>query len=163
MGEGGNQMASPQSGGSNGDARPVLGNGDMRQIRNSAGQIANDVQELRRQLQGGAMDPADLRSVDDVVNGLRSLAALGSSADPHSIEQLTAQALEKMQKVEYDIRKKVDQSNQQLFLAGSDEIAPQFKKPVDDYFHALSNSKASGVRPNVGPSAPQAPAKGKGQ
>jgi outer membrane protein OmpA-like peptidoglycan-associated protein len=155
-------MSPPQGGGSNGDARPVLGNGDMRQIRSSAGQIANDVQELRRQLQQGAgMDPADLHSVDDVVNGLRSLAALGNNADPRSIEQLTSQALEKMQKVEYDIRKKVDQSNQQLFLAGSDEIAPQFKKPVDDYFHALSNSKAGGVRPSVAPSAPP-PSKGKG-
>jgi len=137
-----------------------MGNGDMRQIRNSAGQIANDVQELRRQLQqGSGMDPADLRSVDDVVNGLRSLAALGSNADSRSIEQLTAQALEKMQKVEYDLRKKVDQSNQQLFLAGSEEVAPQFKKPVADYFKALGNANASGVRPSA---APVAPAKGKG-
>jgi hypothetical protein len=138
----------------------VLGNGDMRQIRNSASQIANDVQELRRQLQTGGLDPADLRSVDDVVNGLRSLAAAGSNADARSIEQLTAQALDKMQKVEYDIRKKVDQSNQELYVPGSDEIAPQFKKPVEDYFHALSNSKTGGVRPSV---APKAPAKSKGQ
>ena len=72
MGQGGNQMAPPQAGGSGGDARPVLGNGDMRQIRNSANQIADDVQELRRQLQPGGADPADLRSVDDVVKGLRT-------------------------------------------------------------------------------------------
>ncbi len=156
-------MASPQAGGSGGDARPVLGNGEMRQIRNSAGQIANDVQELRRQLQNGGIDPTDLRSVDDVVNGLRSLAAAGSNADPHSIEQLTAQALEKMQKVEYDIRKKVDQSNQQLFLAGSDDIAPQFQKPVQDYFRELGKKTGSGVQPSVAPSTSRPPAKGKGQ
>ena len=56
-----------------------------------------------------------------------------------------------MKKVEYDLRKKVDQSNQQLFLAGTDEVAPQFKKPVADYFHALSNSKAGSVKPSAAP------------
>jgi len=124
-----------QPGGYNSDARPVMGNGDLRQIRNQANQLANDVQELRRQMQGGGGEPDDLRSLDEVLNGLRSL---GSTADSQSLEQLSAQALEKLQRVEYDLRKKVDSANQQLFVQGSDEVAPQFRKPVDDYFRELS-------------------------
>jgi hypothetical protein len=113
-----------------------MGNGDLRQIRNQANQLANDVQELRRQMQGGGGgEPDDLRSLDEVLNGLRSL---GATADPQSLEQLSSQALEKLQRVEYDLRKKVDSANQQLFVQGSDEVAPQFRKPVDDYFRELS-------------------------
>jgi hypothetical protein len=120
-----------------------MGNGDLRQIRNQANQLASDVQDLRRQMQGaGGGEPNDLRSLDDVLNGLR---ALGATADPRSLEQLSAQALEKLQRVEYDLRKKVDTANQQLFVQGSDEVAPQFRKPVDDYFRELSKKTAGGT------------------
>lgn len=117
-----------------------MGNGDLRQLRNQAGQISNDIQELRRQMQGGA-DQTDLRALEDVLNGLR---ALGSTADPRSIENLTAKALENMQRVEYNLRKKVDMANQQLFIVGSEEVAPQFRKPVQDYFRDLSKGSSTG-------------------
>lgn len=128
-------LESQQYGFQGGEGRPVMGPGELRQLRSQAGQIGSDIQELRRQLQGGALDQTDLRALEDVLNALRSL---GSTADPQSIEQLTAKALENMQRVEYDLRRKVDMANQQLYLAGSDEVAPQFRKPVDDYFRELS-------------------------
>jgi hypothetical protein len=131
-----------QPGGFNGDARPVLGNGDLRQLRNQANQIAGDVQELRRQMQSAGSEANDLRSLDEVLNGLR---ALGATADPQSLEQLSAQALEKLQRVEYDLRKKVDTANQELFVQGSDEIAPQFRTPVNNYFRELSRKTGSGT------------------
>ena len=42
--------------------------------------------------------PGDLKNADDVIAALRQLGAAGATADPRSLEQLTAQALEKMQK-----------------------------------------------------------------
>ena len=124
----------------------MIGNGDLRQLRNEAGQISNDVAELRRQLQNSGLDQTDLRAMEDVLNGLR---AMGATADPKSLENLTAAALEKMQKVEYDIRKKSDVNNDQLYLAGSDEVAPQFKNAVSDYFRELSKKtgQSSGTKP----------------
>jgi len=97
--------------------------------------VANEIQGVRRQLQGAGVGQQDLRDVDAVLNGLRSM---GVTADPQSIQSLTAEALNKLQKVEYDLRRKVDTDNQQLFLAGADEVAPQFRKPVEDYFRELS-------------------------
>ena len=135
-----------------------MGNGDVRQMRNQANQISNDIQDLRRQMQSAGADQQDLRALEDVLNGLR---ALGSTADPKSIEGLTARALEKMQTVEYDLRKKVDQTNQQLYIAGSQEVAPQFKKPVQDYFRELS--KRTGSAQPAPQTAPATPTKGKGK
>ena len=132
----GGELGTQQSG----DGRPVLGNGELRQLRDQANQLANDLQGLRRQLQGANLDQPDLRNLEDVLNELRQM---GVTADPQSIQSLTAAALEKLQKVEYNVRKKVDTDNQQLFLAGSDEVAPQFQKQVEDYFRELSNRRGT--------------------
>jgi hypothetical protein len=118
-----------------GGGMPYLGEGELRQLRNQANQVANELQGVRRQLNGAGLDQADLRSFEDAVNGLR---AMGNTADPQSIQELTARALDKLQKVEYDLRRKLDTQNQDLFVAGAEEVAPQFRKPVEDYFRELS-------------------------
>ena len=150
---------SQQPGNSGGDARPGLNGGDLRQIRNQANQLAGDVQQLRQQMQTGGADAGSLRSVDEVVRGLRDIGSDRGSANPQSLDALMSQALDRMQKVEYDLRKRIDTENQQLFLSGSDEVPTQFRKSVEDYYKALSNRK-NGTQPAA---APTAPAKGKGR
>jgi len=64
----------------------------------------------------------------------------------------------KMQKVEYRPPQESRSDEPAALLAGSDEIAPQFKKPVDDYFRELSKRTGStGARPSVAPATPTAP------
>jgi hypothetical protein len=57
------------------------------------------------------------------------------------MQQLLATSLEKMQQVDVDLRKKIDTSNQQLFLSGSSEVPTQFRQSVEDYWRALAASK----------------------
>jgi hypothetical protein len=127
----------------NPNARPFLGQGELRQIRDQANQISNDVQELRRQMQGqaGEVSPQDLKVLEDALNALRQM---GATADPNSIQGLSATALEKLQTFDYTLRKKLDNASEQLLIKGSDEVAPQFKKPVADYFTELSKRTKGG-------------------
>jgi hypothetical protein len=130
--------------GSGGDARPNGMTGqDIRQFRNQASQMANDLQNLRRQLQGAGVDPKNLQSIDDVVKGLRSLDSDRAYADTKGL-QTEAQALDTLKKVEYDMRRKLDTSNQQLFLSGSDEVPAKYKDLVDQYYRALSKKAGGG-------------------
>ena len=130
--------------GSGGDARPNGMTGqDIRQFRNQASQMANDLQNLRRQLQGAGVDPKNLQSIDEVVKGLRSLDNDRAYADTKGL-QTEAQALDTLKKVEYDMRRKLDTSNQQLFLSGSDEVPAKYKDLVDQYYRALSKKAGGG-------------------
>jgi len=102
-----------------------------------------------------------MRSVDDVVKGLRDIGSDRGAGNSQAIASALDQALSKLQKVEYDLRKKVDSGNEQLFLSGQDEVPSQYKKAVEDYSRALSKKSGS---PAPAPStAPAATAKPKGR
>ena len=107
-------------------------------------------------MQQGGADAQSLRSVDDVVKGLRDVGNEKSSADPRAVGALMTQALGKMQNLEYDLRKKADTENQQLLQTGTEEVPSQFRQSVNDYFRALS--KKTGA-----PAPATAPVKGTSQ
>src|SRR5262249_18413782 len=136
-------------------------NGDLRQVRGQLNQLAGDLSDVGRQLKAAGADQNAVRSVDDAANMLRQMSGAGGPADPRSLEQLTAQALDKVQGVEFDLRKKLDNSNQQLFQYGSEEIAPQFRKPVEGYTRDLSKRIVPGATQPAATTAPS-PAKSKG-
>ena len=126
-----------------GDARPG-GNADMRQLRNQAGQLANDAQNLRRQLQQAGMNGKDLQPIDDVVKALRALDSEKLNADPRGVSELSATALDKMKKLEFDLRKRVDTTNDQLYLSGADDVPSSFKSLVEQYYRSLSKKGGGG-------------------
>jgi len=87
-------------------------------------------------------------------------SARKSASRPQFHEQLTASALEKMQRsstTPQESRSDDPQSSSRL-----DEIAPQFKKIRDEYFRELSNEPAAPARGERAPATPTAPAKGQG-
>jgi hypothetical protein len=148
---------SPNGGG--GDARPngQYAPGDLRQIRNTANQLATDVQQLSQQMRQGGADSGSLKSVDEVVKGLRDIGNDKSNADPRGLNTLMTQALGKMQSVEYELRKKADTENQQLLLSGNEEVPSQFRDSVAHYFTALSK-KTGQPAPAAAPAATPAKA-----
>jgi hypothetical protein len=141
--EGGPNNSSPNSG-SAGDARRRLNSGDARQVRNQAAELANDAQSLRRQLQGSGGTQNDLRAVDDVLKALRALESSTNLGDPVEMQQLSAVALDRLKKLEFDLRKRVDTTNSELFLSGSEEVPAKYRDPVAEYYRQLVKRAGGG-------------------
>jgi hypothetical protein len=93
--------------------------------------------ELRRNLAAAGATREDLQSVDEVARALRELRG-GLEGDPAELQSLAAAALEKIQNLELDLRRRVDTTSDQLFLSGSDEVPTRFQALVDEYFRNLS-------------------------
>ena len=57
--------------------------------------------------------------------------------DPNALQALQANALEKIQKVELDLRKRLDRTSDQLFLNGTQDVPPSAKALVDEYYKRI--------------------------
>ena len=82
------------------------------------------------------------RDLDEIVRDLRGLDNDRLFADPKGLEKLQAQALERLQKFEFNLRKKVDPDRETLSLSGSDEVPPGFRDAIAEYYRSLAK-KAS--------------------
>ena len=67
---------------------------------------------------------------------MKALQALGTSKEPpKGLQDLYATAVEKFKALDFAIRKKVDTSNEQLFLSGSEDIPESFKTLIQEYHY----------------------------
>jgi hypothetical protein len=144
MGEGGGapndglQRNPSMRGGSGGDARNTgqqFSAEAIRQFRRELAERANDAQALRQALQQAGVPAKDL---DEVVRQLRQLDSEAAFGDPLGVQELTNAALEKLKKFEFDLRKKLDQSSNALFLSPNEEIPANFKNLIEEYYKSLA-------------------------
>ena len=80
-----------------------------------------------------------------MIKTLREMGSDKLDGNPQGLQQLAQAALERIQKLDYDLRKRTDTTNDQLFLSGSDEAPPQYRPLIDEYFRKLSKD-ATGAR-----------------
>lgn len=106
--------------------------------------MTNDAQALRRQLQQSGASAEDLRAVDEVLRALRGMSD-GMTGNPTGLQQLSAAALDRMKKLEFDLRKRTDTTSDQLFLSGADEAPARYREQVDQYFRELSRGSGNGA------------------
>jgi flagellar motor protein MotB len=116
----------------------------MRQIANQARQLATDAADVRRQLSQAGVQPKDLAPVDDVVKALQALGNEKSPQNPKGLQELYQTAVDRFKVLEFEIRKRVDTSNDQMFLSGSEDMPPQFKALIEEYSRALAKKKGGG-------------------
>jgi len=69
---------------------------------------------------------------------------------PTGLDQLTAAALDRMKKLEFDLRQRTDTTSDQLYLAGRDDAPVRYRPLVDEYFQALSQQQ-QGAAPRPQP------------
>ena len=119
---------------SSGDSRP----GDARQIANQARQLANDAAAVGQQLRQAGVNQKDLTPVDDVVKALRAMSDEKNLKNPAGLQELYQTAVQKFKALEFEIRKRVDTSNEQLFLSGSEEVPASFRTLIEEYYRTLS-------------------------
>ena len=109
-----------------------MNRGDVRQWANQATQLANDTQELRNQLQQAGVGGKDL---SPSTRSSRRCARLATSATTRTwatCESLYSAAVDKFKELEFELRKRTDTTNEQLYLSGSEDLPPNFRALVDD-------------------------------
>jgi hypothetical protein len=109
-------------------------------MTNQARQLANDVQQLGRVLRGSGATQQELQSLDEVGRALQQLSDAGRYGNPGNLQQLSQAALEKMRTLDFNIRKRIDTTNDQLFLSGAENAPANFQSAVSDYFKKLSQA-----------------------
>ena len=120
-----------------GDAQGGLNPQDVRNMRNQAGEFVRDAQALRDLMrQAGLAD--DARAVDDLIRSLRPLEGTGAYGDLSNLQQLQSSALTKAQQLELNLRQRLDTTNNQLFLSGSEDVPPRFRGLIDEYYRQLA-------------------------
>ena len=75
-------------------------------------------------------------AIDDVVKALQQLGNEKNLQNPTGLQELYATAVQKFKVLEFEIRKRVD-TNQQLYLSGSEDVPPAFKNLIEEYYRQL--------------------------
>ena len=100
-----------------------------------------DAQALRRQLQQSGATQQDLQAVDEVLRALRGMSDVRGDGGLTGIQQLSASALERMRKLEFDLRQRTDTTSNQLFLSGTEDVPSRYRDQVQQYYRELSRQK----------------------
>jgi hypothetical protein len=135
-----------QRGAAGGDSRNLGGQfqqGQARQFANEAQQALADGQDLRRALANAGAAREDLQALEQVLAGLRDLGTPNAYNNADAVQELAARAMDKLQVLEFNLRKKVEKSNQ-LFLNGSDQIPSAFRGSVEEYYRSLAKKGGGG-------------------
>ena len=112
-------------------------------MRNQAGEFVRDAQALRNLLgQAGLTD--DVRAVDDLIRSLRDLERGQAYDNLTNLQELQSAALTRAQQLELNLRQRLDTGNDQLFLSGSEDVPPQFRSLIEDYYRRLSRKAGGG-------------------
>jgi hypothetical protein len=131
---GGQPGGSPQTGG--GDFSPD----DMgRQFQSELRQRRGELQELRRELQ---QEGVDVTQLDQLLRTLEVLENRDPIGDPRGMEQLAEAVIPGLKEFEYMLRRQLGGADmEQLFLSGSDEVPPEYRELVEEYYRSLSRNR----------------------
>jgi hypothetical protein len=111
---------------------------DVRQFRNDFREWQNDAQALRRELSQAGVDTKDL---DQILRDLRAFDSDAAFTDGNSLALLQQQALDKLKKFEFGLRRKAEGGDQPLSLSGSDEVPSGFREAIAEYYRSLAKKQ----------------------
>ena len=111
---------------------------DIRQWQREYRERAGEVEELRRLLEQEDFAAADL---SEIIERMRELDDLRTYQDPEEIARLQTFVLEELKRFEYRLRREISEESEDLFLAGNEEMPPQFRELVETYFRVLSEGQ----------------------
>jgi hypothetical protein len=124
------------------DSRGGIDPQDMRNLRNQASQDRRTADQLRSLMQQQGIK--DLQNIDEYIKALAALEGERAYGDPQGLQTLQAMALEKVQKVELDLRKRLDKTSDQMFLNGTPDVPAASRGLVDEYFRQIGKKPGGG-------------------
>jgi hypothetical protein len=111
---------------------------EIRQFRDEARRWTGQGRELRDLLRQQNIDP---RELDEILRRLRELEDGRIYRDADELLKLQTTVTEGLKRFEYDLRRKVGNDADRALVTGSDEVPPEFRKLVEEYYRSLSRGK----------------------
>ena len=124
-----------------GDRRPGAADWepeDIRQWQREYRERAGEVEELRRLLEQEDFAAGDL---SEIIERMQELDDLRTYQDAEEIARLQTFVLEELKRFEYRLRREISEESEELFLAGNDDMPPEFRELVEEYFRVLSEGQ----------------------
>ena len=132
----------PQMGGSARQAGPSSNTRgiDPRQLGREWRERLGDATELQNLLEG---TPDLGRDVAGLIRRMRRLDAERIFSDAEELARLKSQVIEGFRQLELEINRSLDEDTEQLLrLVDSDEIPPEFRERVEEYYRNLASREA---------------------
>src|SRR4029453_397429 len=98
---------------------------DVRQFRGEVREWSSEAQQLRRDLRDQGNDVANF---DEILRALQQLDYDRTYQDASELTRLNSFVVEGPKRFEYDLRRRVDAQNEQLFLTASDAAPTGFRQ-----------------------------------
>ena len=72
---------------------------------------------------------------------LREMSAGSGDGTSSGLQELSAAALDRLKRLEFELRRRTDTTSDELYLAGRDDAPVRYRALVDEYFRALSQNQ----------------------
>jgi len=111
---------------------------DIRQFQREFRQRRDDAAGLRDDLRRDGVDASDL---GDVLSALDRLANRQTFEDPEELARLQEAVLRGLKDFEFGLRRDVSSQVERLFLSGSDDVPPEYRRLVEEFYKSLSEGR----------------------
>jgi hypothetical protein len=112
---------------------------EIRQLRREFRERVKDAENLRRELARQDLDVPDL---GEIIRRMEEFEKKQIFLNPLGLEKLEEDVLADLKQFEYWLRRELEGiGEEQLFLAGSDQVPADYRQLVEEYFRSLSRSK----------------------
>jgi hypothetical protein len=112
---------------------------EVRQLRREFCERVKDAENLRRELARQNLDVPDL---GEIIRRMEEFEKKQIFLNPLGLEKLEEDVLADLKQFEYWLRRELEGiGEEQLYLAGSDQVPADYRQLVEEYFRSLSRSK----------------------
>ena len=148
---GGDTRGGAWGGGPWGDRRPgdYYTSDDVRQFRGEARRWLGEAQALRNMLREQGVDPKEL---DEIMRRMRELDSDRVYKDVEELARLQSFVAEGIKRFEYNLRRQAGDEADRAIVAGAEDVPPEFRTLVEEYYRSLSKGRTPEMRRLVGAS-----------
>jgi len=112
---------------------------EIRQLRREFRERVRDAENLQRELARQKLDVPDL---GEIIRRMEEFEKKQIFLNPLGLEKLEEEVLADLKQFEYWLRRELEGiGEEQLYLAGSDQVPADYRQLVEEYFRSLSRSK----------------------
>ncbi len=112
---------------------------EIRQLRSEFRERVKDAENLRRELARQNLEVPDL---GEIIRRMEEFEKKQIFLNPLGLEKLEEDVLADLKQFEYWLRRELEGiGEEQLFLAGSDQVPADYRQLVEEYFRSLSRNK----------------------